>query len=176
MAQIHQFVQLYYLSHAWQLFQNCYLPSPCSSMSFSNSNLGFFQHFYFSNRYIMEGKVGNFLCFFLMLSGISVFDSMVVLAVLVFTATLRLSSWRGEWGLLHCSTWSFHCGGFSLRSTGIQVHGLQESQHMGSVVALMGLQSAGSVVAGHELSCPAWACGIFLTRDGIAPLHWQADS
>ena len=45
-----------------------------------------------------------------------------------------------------------------------------------SLVAEHGLQSAGSVVVAHGLSCSA-ACGIFLDQDSNpCPLHWQADS
>ena len=45
-----------------------------------------------------------------------------------------------------------------------------------SVVVARGLQSAGSVVVAHGLSCST-ACGIFLDQ-GLdpCPLHWQADS
>ena len=39
-------------------------------------------------------------------------------------------------------------------------HGLQWLQHVGSVVAVPGLQSIGSVVLAHGLSC-SMACGIF---------------
>ena len=60
-------------------------------MSFSNSNLGFSSIFTFLIDTSWSGKVGKNFLFFPMLSGINVFDSMVVLVVLVFTATLRLS-------------------------------------------------------------------------------------
>ena len=47
---------------------------------------------------------------------------------------------------------------------------------MGSVVAVPGLQSTGSVDVVHGLSC-FMACGIFPDH-GLNPclLHWQADS
>ena len=69
---------------------------------------------------------------------------------------------------LCCGAWVSHCGGFSLWSTG--------SRHVGSVVVARELQSAGSVVVAHGLSCSA-ACGIFLGQgSNPCPLHWQADS
>ena len=57
---------------------------------------------------------------------------------------------------------------------GFQACGLQQLWHMGSVIVALGLQSAGSVVVGHRLSCSA-ACGIFLDQGSNPfPLHWQA--
>ena len=45
-----------------------------------------------------------------------------------------------------------------------------------SLVAERGLQSAGSVVVAHGLSCPV-SCGIFLDqRSDPCPLRWQVDS
>ena len=46
---------------------------------------------------------------------------------------------------------------------------------MGSVVAVPGVWSTGSIVVSHGLSCSE-ACGIFLDQ-GSNPglLHWQAD-
>ena len=59
---------------------------------------------------------------------------------------------------------------------GLQVCGLQQLWHMGSVVVAHGLQSTGSVVVAHGLSCSV-ACGIFLDQgSNPCPLHWQADS
>ena len=53
---------------------------------------------------------------------------------------------------------------------------LPSSRHIDSVGVAPGLQSAGSVVAGHGLSCSA-ACGIFPDqRSNLCLLHWQADS
>ena len=50
------------------------------------------------------------------------------------------------------------------------------SRHTGSVVVVCRLQSAGSVVVAHGLSCSA-ACGIFPDQGlNPSPLHWQADS
>ena len=59
---------------------------------------------------------------------------------------------------------------------GLQVRGLQQLWHAGSVVVAHGLQSAGSAVVAHGLSCSV-ACGIFPDQ-GSNPcsLHWQADS
>ena len=59
---------------------------------------------------------------------------------------------------------------------GLQVCGLQQLWHVGSVVVAHGLQSTGSVVVVHGLSCSA-ACGIFPDQgSNLCPLHWQADS
>ena len=59
---------------------------------------------------------------------------------------------------------------------GLQVLGLQQLWHVGSVVVTRGLQSAGSVVVAHGLSCSV-ACGIFLDQgSNWCPLHWQVDS
>ena len=75
---------------------------------------------------------------------------------------------------------SLRCMGFSLwwlllLEHGLQEHGLQQLQHVGSVVAAHGLQSAGSVVA-HGLR-GSKECGIFPDQgSNPCPLHWQADS
>ena len=94
---------------------------------------------------------------------------------------------------LHCCTWSFSsCGeqellfvavcGFLITVAslivehGLQARGLQQLQHVGSVVVAHGLQSTGSVVVAHGLSCYV-ACGIFPDQgSNPCPLHWQADS
>ena len=58
----------------------------------------------------------------------------------------------------------------------LQAHGLQQLWHTGSVVAAHGLQSAGSAVVVHRLSCSA-AREIFPDQGlNPCPLHWQADS
>ena len=73
------------------------------------------------------------------------------------------------------------CAGFSLRwllllqSMGSRVRRLHQLYHMGSVVATPGLQSTGSVVVAHRLSCSV-TCGIFLDQGQNPCLsHWQAD-
>ena len=59
---------------------------------------------------------------------------------------------------------------------GLQVCGLQQLWHVGSGVVARGLQSAGSVVVVHRLSCSA-ACGIFPDQGtNPCPLHWQVNS
>ena len=80
-------------------------------------------------------------------------------------------------GLLSsCSIQASHCSGFSC--CGAQVLGSTGFNccHMGSVVAVPGLESTGSIVVVHWLSCSA-ACGFFPDQ-GSNPclLHWQADS
>ena len=69
------------------------------------------------------------------------------------------------------------CGGFSCCwRMSSRARGLQESWCEGSVVAAARLQSTGSLVAAHGLSCSE-ACGIFPSQ-GLNPclLHWQAVS
>ena len=95
----------------------------------------------------------------------------------VFVAARRLSLVAGREGYS-----LLRCRGFSLwwllllQSTDSRVHRLQQLWRKGSVVVAHGLQSTGSVVVVHRLSCFA-ACGIFLDQ-GSSPclLHWQADS
>ena len=61
---------------------------------------------------------------------------------------------------------------------GLQAHGLQQLQHMGSRVLAHRLQSTGSVVP-HWLSCPL-AYGIFPDQGSnprfLCLLYWQADT
>ena len=58
---------------------------------------------------------------------------------------------------------------------GLQVRGLQQLQHTGSVVAVPGLQSTGSAVTVHGPSCFP-ACGILPDQgSNPRPLHQQAD-
>ena len=74
------------------------------------------------------------------------------------------------------------CMGFSLqwllllRSTGSRHVGFSSCGLRAPVVVVCGLQSAGSVVVAHGLSCSA-ACGIFPNQGlNLCPLHWQVDS
>ena len=61
------------------------------------------------------------------------------------------------------------------RSTSSTVCGPRYLEHTGSVVGAWGLQSVGSMVITHQLSCCA-AYGIFLDQGlNPSPLHWQAD-
>ena len=82
-----------------------------------------------------------------------------------------------KWGLL-----LLHRAGFSsqwlllLPSTGSRVCGLQQLRHTGSVVVAPKLQSTGSRVVVHRLSCSK-AYGIFPDqRQNLCLLHWHADS
>ena len=50
------------------------------------------------------------------------------------------------------------------------------SRRAGSLVAVLGLHSSGSVVVEYRLSCSV-ACGIFPDQgSNSCPLHWQVDS
>ena len=58
----------------------------------------------------------------------------------------------------------------------LQVYGLQQLWHVGSVVAAPGLWSTGSIVVVHGLICSA-ACWILLHQVwNPRVLHWKADS
>ena len=64
----------------------------------------------------------------------------------------------------------FYCAWLSLASESDLLTALA------SLIAEHGLQTVGSVVVIHRLSCPL-ACGIFLDQGlNPCPLHWQADS
>ena len=89
---------------------------------------------------------------------------------------------------LRCCTWAFWLslvaasGGYtSLRCVGFSLWWLlllwsTGSRRAGSVVVALRLQSAGSVVVVHRLSCST-ACGIFPGQgSNPCPLHWQVDS
>ena len=59
---------------------------------------------------------------------------------------------------------------------GFQARRLQQLWHTASVVVARELQSAGSVVVAHRLSC-SMACGILPDQgSNPCPLHWQVDS
>ena len=63
-----------------------------------------------------------------------------------------------------------------LQACGLQYLWAQYLWHAGSVFVARRLQSTGSVVVAHGLSCSA-ACGIFPDQDSNpCPLYWQADS
>ena len=80
------------------------------------------------------------------------------------------------------ATLQLQCVGFSLQwllllgSMGSREQGRQQLRHVGSVAAVPRLQSTGSIVMAHRLSCSE-ACGIF-SDQGWNPclLHWQVDS
>ena len=81
---------------------------------------------------------------------------------------LSLTVWRAG-ATLRCGARASHCGGFS--SCGARALGMRAS-----VVVARGLQSTGSVVVVHGLSCSA-AGGIFPDQgSNPCPLHWQVDS
>jgi len=61
-----------------------------------------------------------------------------------------------EPGFLHCSAWAWHCGGFPFCRA-------QSRRQVGFSNWIPRLQSTGSVVVVHRLSCPA-ARGIFLDQ------------
>ena len=71
-----------------------------------------------------------------------------------------------------CSEWG---ATLQLQSTDSRLRGLQQLQHMSSVVAAPRIYSTGSVVAAHRPSCSATYP---FPDQGSNPglLHWQADS
>ena len=104
-----------------------------------------------------------------------------VVSSLLHTGFLQLGRVRA---ILRRGVRASHCNGFSccgaralgMRASVVVAHGLQWLWHMGSVVVDRGLQSTGSVVVAHGLTCSA-ACGIFPDQgSNPCPLHWQADS
>ena len=79
-----------------------------------------------------------------------------------------LQLWRAG-ATLHCGARASHCSGFSCG-------GARALGARASVVVVRGLQSTGSVVVAHRLSCST-AREIFPDQGlNPCPLHWQADS
>ena len=63
-----------------------------------------------------------------------------------------------------------------LQNTGSRASGLQQLQHIGSVVVALRLQSIGSISVAYQISCSV-ACGIFLLQASNPYfLCWQEDS
>ena len=118
--------------------------------------------------------ISSFLEFFLIYKFIYF---ILFLAVLGLCCCTQAFSSCGERGLLFIAVRGLLIAVASLvMKHRFQVRGLQQLWHAGSVVVACGLQSAGSVVGVHRLSCSA-ACGIFLDQDlNPCPLYWQADS
>ena len=76
---------------------------------------------------------------------------------------------------LHCVL-LLRVGFLQLRRAGFSCCGAQALSTRASAVVARGLQSAGSEVVAHGLSCSA-ACGVFPDHSSNpCPLHWQADS
>ena len=81
-----------------------------------------------------------------------------------------------EWGLLSSGVWILVAMASLVVEHGHQACRLQQLWHVGSVLVAPGLQSTGSVVAAHRLSCFR-ARGIFLDQgSNTCFLHWQVDS
>ena len=88
----------------------------------------------------------------------------------------RAFSSCGERGLLFVVVRGLLIAVPSLVERGLQVCSLQQLWYADSVAVACGLQSAGSVVVVHRLSCSV-ACGIFPDQGlNPCPLHWQEDS
>ena len=88
---------------------------------------------------------------------------------------------------LHCCVWHFSsfseqellfvvmCRLLIVVASLVAEHGALQLWHMGLVVVTCGLQSLGSVVIAHGLSCSS-TCGIFLDQESNpCPLHCQVD-
>ena len=122
---------------------------------------------------------GTFLFFFFsfFFKCIYFFNFILFLAVLCLRCCARAFPGCRERGLLFVVVRRLLIAVASLVAEHrLQAHGLQQLRHMGSVVVARGLQSAGSVVVVHRLSCST-ACGIFLDqRSNPCPLRQQADS
>ena len=103
--------------------------------------------------------------------------NLFILVILGLHCCTRAFSSCSEWGLLFIMVSRLLIAMASLVAEhGLQVRGLQQLWHTSSGVVTHRLQSAGSVVVAHGLSCSS-ACGIFPDQ-GSNPcaLHWQADS
>ena len=113
-----------------------------------------------------EGLVTIFFLFLYINVFIYLFIFGWVGSLLLCTGPLQLQQVGAT---LHCGAWASHHGGLS--------HcGARAPDVQASVVVARGLQSAGSVVVAHRLSCSA-ACGIFPDQGlNPCPLYWQADS
>ena len=123
---------------------------------------------------LLEHMLILFLAFFLQL---------LYLFIYLFLAVLgrHCCSWAfsscGKWGLLFFVVRRLLTAVASLVvEQRLQACGLQQLWHVGSVVVACNLQSTGSVVVAHGLSCST-ACWIF-SDQGLnpCPSHWQADS
>ena len=78
--------------------------------------------------------------------------------------------------LSSCGVQASHCGGLPCCGGQIQVRSLQQLKHVGSAVVVPRLESTGSAVAGHGLSC-SMVCGIFLDQgSNLCLLQWLVDS
>ena len=114
---------------------------------------------------------------------VNFFFLILILFIYLFLAALglrccaRAFSSCSEWELLFLAVCELlNVVASPVAEHGLQAHGLQQLQHPGSIVEACGLQSAGSVVVAHGLSCST-ARGIFPDQgSNPRPLHWQADS
>ena len=111
---------------------------------------------------------------------LKIFFFLINLFIYLFLAALSLCCrvWAfsscGELGLLFVAVHGLLIAVASLAAEhGLQACRLQQLSHVGSVVVARRLQSAGSVVVVHGLSCST-ACGI--QGSNPCPLHWQVDS
>ena len=132
---------------------------------------GFVQCLLFKNGILVYAPLCiSLLFFFNFLIFINLFIYFWLCWVFVAASGLSLAGFhcgKRGYSLLRCVVFSLRWL-LLLRSTG--------SRHVGSVAVARGLQSTGSVVVAHELSCSA-ACGIFRDQGlNPCPLHWQADS
>ena len=85
---------------------------------------------------------------------------------------------REQGVLLGCGAPASHCDGFSccVGAQGFRAPWLQQLGHVGSVVVALRLQTTGSIIVAHGLSCSV-AYGIFLEQgSNSCLLHWQEDS
>ena len=100
----------------------------------------------------------------------------LLLSVLGLRCLLGFSLVAESQGLLFsCNLQASHCSAL-LQSMGSRAHELCYLWHTCSIVAAPRLQSTGSIVVVHQLSCST-SCGIFLDQ-GSNPcvLPWQTDS
>ena len=139
------------------------------------SALPFLHYLCYSNTFIM---CHLFIYLFIY---VFIFNKFIYLYLVLAVLGLRCCTWAfsscSERGLLFVVAHGFLIAVASLVAEhGLQARWLQQLRHVGSVVVTRRLQSTGSVVVAHGLSCSA-ACGTFLDQgSNLCPLHWQVDS
>ena len=127
-----------------------------------------FQQFKLIPTYISVVYTNSYTALFLHPTFFSFFNKFIFWLHWIFVTGYGLSvvavsgSYSSLWCLVFSLRWRL------VAEHGLQVRGLQQLWHTGSVVVAQGLQSADSVVVVHRLSCSA-ACVIFPDQ-GLEPM------
>ena len=103
-------------------------------------------------------------------------NNLVIWLCWVFVAAWAFLWLRSAGAALQLQCEAPRCGGFARWVARLQGTRAVVAERVGSAVAAAGLQSTGSVVVVHGLSCFV-ACGIFPNQESNpCLLHWQEDS